>query len=439
MPGNGAPNNGFRRQLRREIADWTSEGLINDDTAAALHRRYALDALPPSGGSHAFLYTVYIIGATLIGGGIVSFVAANWAYLPAPVKVTGLISLLLFLHGLGYYLALPAQNRPGLAQAVFLAGAFCFGACIGLFSQIFHLEGHFSTGFGLWAVGLTVTAFAVRSVPIAHLALAVSLVAYLGQVYRFDTLLLWYLPVMTGFGLGFAYWTRVPLTGTATLLVGIAAVLGTVAGMGGSPSNEFCLAAIGLSILLLGLSHLPRAPMGSRALGLTIAAVTAYSMSFLGGGREFLRALDDRGLFEVLTGHYLIVAVFLLGAVVWGAAGALGRLHRRGLATLPALALVANGLLLVPWLIQEALAFTVAANVAAAILAGGLLWQGTHRAERTPYWSGLAFAGLLIASRFFEYDTGLLVKSAVFVGCGVAVVLGGIRFEQRLREQEAPS
>ena len=46
---------------------------------------------------------------------------------------------------------------------------------------------------------------------------------------------------------------------------------------------------------------------------------------------------------------------------------------------------------------------------------------------------GLPLLALVIVSRFLEWDTHLMVKSAVFVLCGVGVILGGARFEKHLK------
>jgi len=46
---------------------------------------------------------------------------------------------------------------------------------------------------------------------------------------------------------------------------------------------------------------------------------------------------------------------------------------------------------------------------------------------------------LLILSRFLEYETSLLVKSAAFVACGVAVIVAGVSYEQYLRRKAGAS
>jgi Zn-dependent membrane protease YugP len=59
-------------------------------------------------------------------------------------------------------------------------------------------------------------------------------------------------------------------------------------------------------------------------------------------------------------------------------------------------------------------------------LAGGL-WQ----LSRGQFWAGVVVLSAQLASRFFEYQTGLLLKSAMFIGLGVVVLIAGVLFETR--------
>ncbi len=59
-----------------------------------------------------------------------------------------------------------------------------------------------------------------------------------------------------------------------------------------------------------------------------------------------------------------------------------------------------------------------------------ILWQGLQVAVRWRFWLGLSTLTLQILFRFFEYDTGLLLKALALIVCGVGVIILGIRFEQ---------
>ena len=47
------------------------------------------------------------------------------------------------------------------------------------------------------------------------------------------------------------------------------------------------------------------------------------------------------------------------------------------------------------------------------------------------------FGVLLIITRFLEYDTSLLLKSAAFTLCGLAMITAGVAYEKYLARKEA--
>jgi hypothetical protein len=72
-------------------------------------------------------------------------------------------------------------------------------------------------------------------------------------------------------------------------------------------------------------------------------------------------------------------------------------------------------------------------NLGLFVLGSVITWQGLQLGQRWRYWLGLLTLALQILTRFFEYDTGLLVKSAVLVLCGIGVIFAGLRFEEQVK------
>ena len=72
-------------------------------------------------------------------------------------------------------------------------------------------------------------------------------------------------------------------------------------------------------------------------------------------------------------------------------------------------------------------------NVLLAVLSLGMMREGLGSGNRVPFWWGLVMLTLQILSRVLEYETGLLVKSLVFVICGVGVIFVGLWFERYVR------
>ena len=93
----------FRKQLQVELEGWQREGLVTEEQGGALRERYRLDALEGE-GTNLLLFTIYAVGAVLIAGGVISFVAAHWDEIPRVLKIVMLLTAMLGSHGVGYWL-----------------------------------------------------------------------------------------------------------------------------------------------------------------------------------------------------------------------------------------------------------------------------------------------------------------------------------------------
>jgi len=74
-------------------------------------------------------------------------------------------------------------------------------------------------------------------------------------------------------------------------------------------------------------------------------------------------------------------------------------------------------------------------NAAVLALAAGLIGSAMAAVDRRLFWPGILLVVLLVVSRFFEYESGLLWKAAALLACGVGIILGGVRFESYLRQR----
>ena len=79
---------------------------------------------------------------------------------------------------------------------------------------------------------------------------------------------------------------------------------------------------------------------------------------------------------------------------------------------------------------------TLLMNAVAFALSGIVMWISLNEVQRSLFWLSLCYLLLLIMSRFFEYETGLLVKSLAFVGAGIMLIYGGVRFETLLKKKD---
>ena len=75
------------------------------------------------------------------------------------------------------------------------------------------------------------------------------------------------------------------------------------------------------------------------------------------------------------------------------------------------------------------------ANILFLVLAMVLIWSARLFEDRRLFWSGVLMAATFVVSRALEYETGLLIKSAVFTACGVGVMVAGVMFEKYLKSR----
>ena len=343
----------FRSTLRRELTAWTDAGLIEPHQATTLSTRYRLDELA-SGSGGLLVQALYLIGACLIGGGAISFVAARWPEIPIPARVALLISTLLACETVGFYLWQISAKRKKLGEALVVLGALVFGANVVLISQMFELHGAPYGAVGLWSLGAAAIA------------------------------------------------------ATATLLCGLGLWLDR-----GESTRRMAVVA--------------------RVAGISAMLIFAYAMSFHEGPANELakqRWQSSQWLWTAPLG-----LVYLAAIAVWSA---LLRKppHRADLRHRSPAILLAGILLTAGTLTMQPVGLAIGANLALAAIAVSLLYTAIKTHRRTSFWSGLLLLALVIFNRFIDWDTQLLLKSLVFIAGGIAVIVGGIRFERHRQDRE---
>jgi len=403
----------FRGKLRKELPRWRAEGLIDERAERALVERYRLDESGVGAGTMA----IYVLGGLLLCGGVLSFVAWNWESMSRAAKLLLLAGATGGAQVAGWLLR-TGNRLPRLGHALTLLGTLLVGADIGLVAQLFHVPSVDQAGFGLWAIGALVAAWAYRS-PL-HGAVA----AVVGCI--------WAAPEQAAYAPWLLAASLLPLAllEGSRLLFALASVATVVAAstaaasLGGGRAlyaTQFAGAALLLAWPLLGRAE--RLHGLSRVLGILALLAAAFPLTF----HEFAdHALRGRGTSPLWL---LVAAPAAAGALLSVARGA-ARLRAMPvtLAALAAAALAALPLVATSEILQAA-----AANAALVLLAGAAIWVSMRDLRRGSFWFGSLLAGALIASRFFEFDTGLGTKAAVFIACGVAVLLVGFAFERRLK------
>ena len=129
------------------VTRWQGAGLLDDATAAAI-RAYEEAHVKPSSRRWQVLIAL-ILGAILLGAGVLLFVAAHWDGVSPLVRMLLVLAMLVFFHGLGL---ITRSRFSGFATAMHGLGTISAGAAIALVGQIFNMQEHWPSGVMLWAL-----------------------------------------------------------------------------------------------------------------------------------------------------------------------------------------------------------------------------------------------------------------------------------------------
>ena len=362
--------------------------------------------------------------------------AANWDSIPIPVRIGLLVTTMLGCEIAGFVLWKVKGTRQNLGQALVTLGALVFGASIFLIAQMYHLRGEPHVAFGVWTLGALALAYATFSSPTMLLVCVTSLVWSVGWISTHPHDFSWY-PIALCIACIPFLARRCGLTFTGLLFAAGVVVLTAADRDSGEEwpvfLGLFAIGALyrGVGLWLEGMGD-PTRHMSLPALrigGLVVSA-TAYSLSWYSEPEHSI--IDHLWVAEGWLWVVLLGIVYIAAAAWWFAA--LKRSSGEGARRAKHLTMLVAALLVTAGIAAgHDILLPVTANLALLAIAGGLLWEAVAAGQRQEFWLGLGLLVLVIVSCFLEWDTHLMVKSAVFILCGIGVTLGGVRFEKHLK------
>ena len=140
--------------LEKEAPLWVEKGIITPDQAEHIHSLY------PKDSKNRVISALLVLGATLLGAGIILFFASNWQYLNKMIKVAIVFGALIMFH---ISSELMTKNSPRLSLALALLASIMYGSGIWLVAQIFHISSHFPNGILLWLIGIIPAAYLLKN------------------------------------------------------------------------------------------------------------------------------------------------------------------------------------------------------------------------------------------------------------------------------------
>ena len=420
--------------LAEEIPSWTRDGLLTDDQARRIRARYdfAEVDLDRRAGSGRFVQALSVLGALLVGAGILTWIAANWDGIGDPLKLGLIFTSVIGLQWGGYELAFRRANHPHLGQALLLIGNLAFGAGIFLVAQIFHLSGHWPNAFLAWGLGALAVAVAVKAIPVFTLAAGALTVWGLGEAVEFHATGLWSLAAI-GALFAVSYWRN----SKSHLAVSVMALCAWLAVVPGAwlQSEEMLptawLAGAGL-LVAVGVVHrsLGRPDLQEpwRLFGIGGGMFAIFLMSIRFVSHEFAWHEGSR---PTIGAIWVILAV-ASAASAWALVVATERLARfEAWAALGAVGLGATWLLIGTRgnEIPVALLFNIALFSASA----GLVALGLHDRRPRLAYQGLGWFAIGIFALYIDFGWDRLDRSLFFTVGGLLLLAGGWALERQRR------
>ena len=390
----------FVARLRQEVASWESDGTITPEQAQAILARYPEVSADYEAARRrqSLVIGLSILGAVLVGLGIITFFASNWNEIPRSVKLGALVVGVAVSYGAGYLLW-QRLGYTAVGIALVLLGCIIFGAGVHLIGQIYHVPVDHPNLTAFWFLGVAPLAYVTRSRPVTALAVILFLAA-------------------VGFRLN--YWAQ-------------------FAGDGG-PVGYFALyVGLGLGIYAIGRAKEQFKGFEAlggvfRAIGLAVALGALYFLTFEEMHRDSVNT-------EALNYRYWIIAYAATVVSLVSLAGVVRRESQR-IGTLPrteAFEMIVAAILLTAchlWVhipTPDGVPFTIAFNVLFALttlglLISGYLWESEGRVNLAIF-----LIAVFIITRYFEYATTLMDLSLVMAGAGVILLGGGFLLERGRR------
>lgn len=373
-----------------------------------------------------------ILGALLVGAGVILYFAANWPRLGAGVKVTAILAAIAAAYGSGYYLQFVKGSYPRVGAALIFLGALFYGAGIWLVAQIFHLSGD-ATGWLVWGLGTLPVAWAVRSRPFLWLS-GLTLTIWTVQAqeaYRSWNLAFPFLMVLAVIPLVRRLKDRWAEAGVLIAgFIWLALNMGQQGARGDSGLLLVAQAAVfyGVGALLEGLASAagrhpsPASPYLGVGAALTLFGPYLLTMKLGTGAAPSIFAQGYPG---IASGFVLLVAA---GAAAWSywRVGEKGRpVPLIAAAVLVGAAALSPALGLLPRLIGF--------NLLLFGLEIGLITWGVAR--RSAILVNLALLGFVIhlITRYFDLFWGAIDRSLFFVIGGLLLIGGGLLLERNRR------
>lgn len=422
-----------RSWLKKESELWVKKGIISHDQAGQIIQLY------PDEHRNRLISTLLVLGAVLLGVGVILFFASNWQSIPKWGKV-GLVIVPLVLFHLSSFLTYSKYLK--ISATLSLLGCLMFGSGIWLIAQIFHINSHFPNGILFWLLGTLPVAYLLKE----ELSLGLSaLLLGAWVVAEHSPSLTIILTATFLFALVFylTYALRSVFALAVTLLSSIVFIVTETISL--SEQNytlqrtesliPFVMLLVGRIAVYMAKQSVNEAKYFSLVydvVGLITVGISLYAMSFEYFARSFLQIQEQGQGLLLLWSVYAIsvLAVLYIMSVISRQGNGFKTIVKENSLWL-ALDMLALAMLLIPF---SKLALMITLNVFMFFWALSIIVLGNQRQNILYFTLGMIAFNVFIVTEYFNFFWRMLPKSLFFMVGGIVLIAGGALMERQRRK-----
>ena len=160
----------------RSAKGGVDQGLISREQAEAILDSYgAHPAIARVDQARGRLISILaVLGAILVGIGVILFLAANWDAILRPIRLALVMACVPAAYALAYWLRY-VKGYERVGAAFILLATVIYGAAIHLVAQIYNFPLYDPTLFTYWFAGVVPIAYLTRSQPTVFLSIVLAL------------------------------------------------------------------------------------------------------------------------------------------------------------------------------------------------------------------------------------------------------------------------
>lgn len=405
--------------LERQLPDWETAGWVTPEGARAIRDKYRPDERGTRSAS-PLTTAVSILGAALLGGGVILLFAYNWNTLGRGVRTVLSLLPLALAQGITLFAILRKAGSPAWREGSATGLVASVAAGIALIGQTYNIQGNLGSFLLVWMILSAPLVFLLRSRATATVLIA----QFLGWLV-FSRFLVEHLPeawlLFVGV-LACTIWLQWVEKREMLLLNLFSVAAATILLLVASGMELW----YGWLLLLTGWLSL-MASVGERfghfrtgrgfvilaRTGLLILLLASTYGGFWDGSYPGYR-FDDWQL-DIIPVSVIIVAAAWMLATGWDKTAYTGKF-----------VLAAPFIAAVGWVLAvygQGAAVSAGMNLLTVLYAGGLLYLSWKSGYGGGLRGGFSLIAVILLLRFFDYDFSLLTRGIAFITVGAAFLV----------------